>query len=32
MGFPDRSDCKELACNAGDPGSILGGENQLEKG
>ena len=24
MGFPDGSDGKESACNAGDPGSLLG--------
>ena len=24
MGFPGGSDCKESACNAGDPGSIPG--------
>ena len=26
MGFPDGSDGKESACNAGDPGSISGSE------
>ena len=26
MGFPGGSDGKESACNAGDPGSILGSE------
>ena len=30
-GFPGGSDSKESACNAGDPGSILGQED-LEKG
>ena len=30
-GFPGGSDDKEYACNAGDPGSILGHED-LEKG
>ena len=24
MGFPGGSDSKEFACNAGDPGSVLG--------
>ena len=32
MGFPGGSDNKESACNAGDPGSISGGEDPLEKG
>ena len=32
MGFPDGSVGKESACNAGDPGSILGQEDPLEKG
>ena len=32
MGFPGGSDGKEFACNAGDQGSILGGEDPLEKG
>ena len=31
-GFPGSSDGKESACNAGDPGSILGKEGPLEKG
>ena len=31
-GFPDSSIDKESACNAGDPGSILGREDSLEKG
>ena len=31
-GFPDSSVCKESACNAGDPGSILDQEDPLEKG
>ena len=30
--FPDGSDGKASACNAGDLGSILGQENPLEKG
>ena len=30
--FPDGSDGKESACNAGDPGSIPGREDALEKG
>ena len=30
-GFPGGSDGKESACNAGDPGSIPGLENPLEK-
>ena len=29
--FPGGSDCKELTCNAGDPGSIPGLEDPLEK-
>ena len=32
MGFPGGSDSKESACKAGDPGSIPGGEDLLEKG
>ena len=32
MGFPDSSADKESVCNAGDPGSILGREDLLEKG
>ena len=31
-GFPSCSDSKEPACNVGDPGSILGQEDPLEKG
>ena len=31
MGFPGGSDSKASACNAGDPGSILGREDPLEK-
>ena len=31
-GFPDNSVGKESACNAGDPDSILGQEDLLEKG
>ena len=31
-GFPVGSDGKESACNAGDPGSISGSEDPLEKG
>ena len=30
--FPSGSDSKEFACNAGDPGSIPGLEDPLEKG
>ena len=30
-GFPGGSDGKASACNAGDPGSILGWEDTLEK-
>ena len=30
--IPGGSDSKETACNAGDPGSILGQEDPLEKG
>ena len=30
-GFPGGSDGKASACNAGDPGSILGWEDPLEK-
>ena len=30
MGFPGGSLGKESACNAGDPGLILGGEDPLE--
>ena len=32
MGFPGDSDHKESACSAGDPGSIPGSEDSLEKG
>ena len=32
QGFPGGPDGKESACNAGDPGSILGLEEPLEKG
>ena len=32
LGFSGSSDGKEFACNAGDPGSILGREDALEKG
>ena len=32
LGFPGGSDSKELACNAGDLGLILGQEDPLEKG
>ena len=32
MGFPDSSDDKESACNAGDMSLILGQEDPLEKG
>ena len=32
LGFPGGSDSKEYACNAGDPGSIPGQEDPLEKG
>ena len=32
MGFPGGSNDKESACNAGDPGSIPGLEDTLEKG
>ena len=31
MGFPDSSDGKASACNEGDPGSILGREDPMEK-
>ena len=31
MGFRDSSDGKESACNEGDPGSVLGLEDHLEK-
>ena len=31
MGFPGGSDSKDFACNVGDPGSIPGGEDPLEK-
>ena len=31
MGFPGGSDSKEPACSTGDPGSILGREDPLEK-
>ena len=30
-GFPGGSDSKECACNAGDPGSIPGSEDPVEK-
>ena len=30
-GFPDGSDGKESACNTGNPGSVLGQEDTLEK-
>ena len=32
MGFPGGSDGKESACNAGDPGSILGSGISPEEG
>ena len=32
MVFPGGSDGKESACNAGDPGQSLGGEDPLEMG
>ena len=32
MGFPGGSDCKESACNAGDPGSIPGLGRSPEEG
>ena len=32
VAFPGSLDDKESACNAGDPGSILGREDTLEKG
>ena len=32
MGFPGVSEGKDSACNAGDLGSIPGGEGPLEKG
>ena len=32
LGFPDSSVGNESACNAGDPASILGWEDPLEKG
>ena len=32
LGFPGGSDGKESACHAGDPGSIPGSEDPLEKG
>ena len=32
MGFPDSSVGKESTCNAGEPGSIPGQEDLLEKG
>ena len=32
QGFPGSSAGKESTCNAGDPGSILGQEDSLEKG
>ena len=30
--FPGDSDSKDSACNAGDPGSIVGWEDTMEKG
>ena len=32
MGFPGRSDGKVSTCDVGDPGSIPGWDNHLEKG
>ena len=32
MGFPGGSECKESACNGGDPSSTLGQEDTLEEG
>ena len=32
VGFPRGSDCKESACNAGDPGSSLGSERSSGEG
>jgi len=32
LGFPGGSDSKESACNAEDPGSMLGGEDPLKMG
>ena len=32
MGFPGDSNHKESACSVGDPGSIPGSEDSLEKG
>ena len=32
LGFPSCSNGEESACNAGDPGSVLGQEDPLEKG
>ena len=32
MGFPSSSDSKESDCNMGNPGSIPGSEDPLEKG
>ena len=32
MGFPCGSDSRESVCNAGDPGSIPGSKDPLEKG
>ena len=32
LGFPGGSDSKESAFNSGDPGSIAGSEDPLEKG
>ena len=32
VGFPGGSDSKESACNVGDPGSVLGWEDPLDKG
>ena len=31
MGFPGSSNGKETVCNTGDPGSILGQDDPLEK-
>ena len=31
-GFPGSSDSKEFTCNTGDPASLLGWEDPLEKG
>ena len=32
MGFPDGSDSEESVCNVGDPGSVPGLRDPLEKG